>query len=96
MGGGEYFVQKANEQCEFATVGNIGQTHPTFSALGLAGEHWRVVDSTDQSIIAWQDAFSLWEPMPIYAYITDPFVTPEALFDAGRELRVTPTPVPNN
>lgn len=89
VGGGDYVVQKANEQCDYADAGAINQTNP-FVASGLAGQHWRVFDP-DNSLVIWQGAFNLWEPSSINETIYDPFVTPEVTFSEARALISTAT-----
>lgn len=89
-GGGEYVVQKANNRCEFETVGTIGQSSPNFAAVGFGGQHWRVIDPQDSTLI-WAGAFNFWEPSPIYEYISDTFQTPELTFNEAAALISPPT-----
>ena len=92
-GGGQYIVQKTNEDCVFGDVGPIGQTSPVFTGTVHAGETWRVIDPVNATQFIWEHAYSFGElPPTIDEYVFDPFVTPELLFDSGRALRATAAP----
>jgi hypothetical protein len=92
-GGGEYVVQKTNEDCVFGDVGPVGQSSPTFSSSVQAGETWRVINPSDPSMVVWGERvfdFNT-QPTPVDEYVNDPFMTPEVTFPA-RALRATATP----
>jgi hypothetical protein len=93
-GGGEYVVQKTNEQCEFGDVGAIGQSSPQFDSTVFAGQTWRVVNPSDPALVVWGERqFDFYvAPTPVDEYVFDPFVTPEVTFNESLALISTAAP----
>jgi hypothetical protein len=92
-GGGQYIVQKTNEDCVFGDVGPIGQSSPEFTGTVHAGETWRVIDPVNPTQFIWEYPYSFYETPPVIdEYVFDPFMTPELAFVEQPALSVTAVP----